>query len=156
METWNWPWNQTVSPLLCRRIWAKCSFQAMAWSLLRPSLFIARVQLSDGCEWKLIEKVQTIENSYGAKKRSAVRPDYSREEHYINAAARMSSQCSEHLLLFCICFVVRSVTCSSSNAFLLLQSVFSLNYFNTYLPSCSDLFLSWKKKKILKLKRIDF
>lgn len=90
----------------------------MTWSLLRTSFHVARVQVSDGCERVLRERVQATGGAAGAKKHSAVRADYSREEHYRMAAASTSftrswsfwllvgvclavSLCIAHLQLLC-------------------------------------------------------
>lgn len=59
----------------------------MAWSLLTVSLCTAGVEVSGRFELVLVERIHTTGGAYDAKKHSTVRPDYSREEHSIKAAA---------------------------------------------------------------------
>lgn len=91
----------------------------MAWSLLRASLYISGVEVTDGCELMLGERVHTTGGAYGAKKHSAVRSDYSREEHCVKAAACTSFKSSWSIwLLVCMCFCSESVHCAASIALL--------------------------------------
>lgn len=51
---------------------------------------MAGAEVSDGFQLILGEWVHATGGAYGAKKHSAVKPDYSREEHYTKAAASTS------------------------------------------------------------------
>lgn len=107
----------------------------MAWSLLPASLCIAGVEVSGRFELILGERVHATGGANGAKKHNAVRPDYSREEHSIKAAASTSLKCSRSIWLW-FAYVLQWVLWIAHLqllGFFILWSVLSQNYFNTLL-----------------------
>lgn len=130
----------------------------MAWSLLPASLCIAGVEVSGRFELILGERVHTTGGANGAKKHNAVRPDYSREEHSIKAAASTSLKRSRSIWLW-FAYVLQWVLWIAHLqllGFFFCGLCFHKITSTHYCSSCSGLCISRKKEtNILMLKWID-